>query len=50
MTKQTDTITEFELIERIVNGERELFEILIRRNNPYLYKTGRSYGYNHEDV
>ena len=50
MIKQNDTITEPELINRIRKGERELFEILIRRNNPYLYKIGMSYGYKHEDV
>ena len=50
MTKQADTISEIELIERIIKGESELFEILIRRNNPYLYKLGMSYGYKHEDV
>ena len=50
MINQPDTITEIELIKRIRNGERELFEILIRRNNPYLYKIGMSYGYKHEDV
>jgi len=50
MIKQPDMITEVELINRIRNGERELFEILIRRNNPYLYKIGMSYGYKHEDV
>ena len=47
---QTGTLTEGELIHRIQNGEGELFEILIRRNNPYLYKIGMSYGYKHEDV
>ena len=50
MIKQPGTITDTELIGRISNGERELFEILIRRNNPYLYKLGMSYGYKHEDV
>ena len=48
--KPPDTITEMELITRIRKGERELFEILIRRNNPYLYKLGMSYGYHHQDV
>lgn len=38
------------IIEKILDGEIALFEILIRRNNPFLYKTGRSYGYNHEDT
>src|SRR6188474_2388619 len=50
MIKQPGTISETELINRIRNGERELFEILIRRNNPYLYKVGMSYSFNHEDV
>lgn len=42
--------SEKEIIEKILNGEASLFEILIRRNNPHLYKVGRSYGYKHEDV
>ncbi|HEV8273786.1 MAG TPA: sigma-70 family RNA polymerase sigma factor [Chitinophagaceae bacterium] len=50
MLKHADMISEIELINRIRKGERELFEILIRRNNPYLYKLGMSYGYKHEDV
>ena len=50
MIKTADTITELELINRIRKGEKELFEILIRRNNPYLYKLGMTYGYKHEDV
>jgi len=41
---------EIELIQKILRGEPALFEILIRRNNPYLYKIGRSYHYNHEDT
>jgi RNA polymerase sigma factor (sigma-70 family) len=45
-----ETISEEELIQRIRAGEIELFEILIRRNNSFLYKVGMSYGYNHHDV
>ena len=41
---------DIEIIQKILEGEFELFEILIRRNNPFLYKTGRSYNYNHEDT
>src|SRR5215212_4504800 len=43
-------LPEIEIIDRINNGDIPLFEILIRRHNPYLYKIGRSYGFNHEDV
>ncbi len=46
----TDQYTDAEVINKILDGDKALFEILIRRNNPFLYKTGRSYGYNHEDT
>lgn len=39
-----------EVIKQILAGTPALFEILIRRYNPYLYKTGRAYHYNHEDT
>jgi RNA polymerase sigma factor (sigma-70 family) len=42
--------SDIEIIQKILKGELALFEILIRRNNPFLYKTGRSYNYNHEDT
>jgi RNA polymerase sigma factor (sigma-70 family) len=38
------------IIGKVLEGELALFEILIRRNNPFLYKTGRSYNFNHEDT
>jgi len=41
---------ELNLIHKILGGEIDLFELLIRRYNPTLYKTGRSYRYNHEDT
>ena len=31
-------------------GETNLYEILVRRNNSALYKTGRGYNYSHEDT
>ena len=39
-----------EVIDRIGLGETAMFEILIRRYNPYLYRIGRSYSYNHADT
>jgi len=41
---------DFDIIKRILDGEVAFFELLIRRYNPVLYKTGRSYGYHHHDV
>ncbi len=43
-------LSEEEAIERISKGEKELFEIIVRRFNPYLYKIGRSYNFSHEDT
>ncbi|HYK46121.1 MAG TPA: sigma-70 family RNA polymerase sigma factor [Parafilimonas sp.] len=39
-----------EVIEHIIAGNKGMFEILIRRYNPFLYKTGRGYGFNHQDT
>ena len=42
--------TDTEVIADILSGNTALFEILIRRYNPYLYKIGRSYGFSHQDT
>lgn len=42
--------TDAELVLKIRSGETKLYELLIRRNNPYLYRIGRSYGFNHQDA
>lgn len=48
--KQSEQLTEVEIIGRILNGDKLLYEIIVRRFNPFLYKIGRSYNYNHEDT
>jgi len=48
--KIVEQYTDLEVVQKIVAGEVELFEIIIRRNNSFLYKTGRAYNYNHEDT
>ena len=50
MKEAFEQYSDIEIIKRILNGEMALFEILIRRNNAVLYKTGRSYNYSHEDT
>lgn len=47
---QFEKCTETEIIARVINGEKSLYELIVRRFNPYLYKIGRSYNYNHEDT
>lgn len=50
MKKADAKYTDAEIVERIRGGETALFEILIRRYNPYLYRIGRTYRYNHADT
>ncbi|MFL5764683.1 MAG: sigma-70 family RNA polymerase sigma factor [Bacteroidia bacterium] len=45
-----DHFTDPEIIQRVLSGDTRLYELIIRRNNPDLYKIGRAYGYNHHDV
>lgn len=40
---QTLAITNEQLLERILNGEKELFELLMKRNNQQLYRVIKSY-------
>ena len=46
----TQQLNDEEILDRMVAGETALYEILIRRYNPLLYKIGRSHGFLHEDT
>jgi RNA polymerase sigma-70 factor (ECF subfamily) len=48
--KTSEQYSDRDIIQKILKGETALFEILIRRNNSFLYKTGRSYNFNHDDT
>lgn len=39
-----------QVISQVIDGHTAMFEILIRRYNSILYKTGRAYGYTHHDT
>lgn len=50
MESQFEQYVDYDIIKKINEGEIKLFEILIRRYDPFLYKIGRTYHYNHEDT
>ncbi len=50
MDAQFEKFSDPEIIQRINEGDVRLFEILIRRYDPFLYKIGRTYRYNHQDT
>ena len=45
-----ETLKEREVIQRILWGEKELYELLVRRNNQKLYRVVRSYIKNEQSV
>lgn len=40
---QSGRITDYDVVERIINGEKELYEILLKRYNQTLYRVVRGY-------
>jgi RNA polymerase sigma-70 factor (ECF subfamily) len=48
--KSIEQFSDTDAIAQILAGNTALFEILIRRYNPHLYKTARGYGYRHDDA
>jgi RNA polymerase sigma factor (sigma-70 family) len=47
---KTASASDKTVIEKILEGESALFEVLIRRYNGLLYKLARSYGLSHHDA
>jgi RNA polymerase sigma-70 factor (ECF subfamily) len=50
LPKDLENFSDEDIIHSINSGEAELYEILIRRYNSFLYKIGRAYRYNHQDT
>jgi len=50
LTADSEMLTDINVIEKIIEGDPAIFEILIRRYNQALYKIGRMYGFNHQDT
>lgn len=44
------TLDDFAVVKRVLSGERELFEILMRRHNQTLFRVIRSYLHDHDDI
>ena len=48
--QDTNRLDDSHIVARIVRGEKELFEILLRRNNQKLYRVIRSYLKDEDDI
>ncbi len=47
---QAATMADSEVVQRVVHGEKGLYEILMRRYNQTLFRAVRSYLHKEEDV
>lgn len=45
-----EKISDAEITSRVVSGDTAMYEIIIRRYNPYLFKIGRSYGFSQPET
>lgn len=50
MDAQFEKYSDLEIIQKVIEGDIKLFEILIRKYNSFLYKIGRTYKHNHENT
>jgi RNA polymerase sigma factor (sigma-70 family) len=50
VTNKIEMTNDNSVIEKVLAGDLAVFEILIRRYNPVLYRVARSYGFNHQDA
>ncbi len=50
MKKISEQYADTDIIQKVVKGESALYEVLIRRHNPILYRIGRSYRYSHAET
>lgn len=48
--EQIEVYNEIDIIDRIIQGDKKLYELIVRKYNPILYKIGRTYNYNLEDT
>lgn len=46
----SEVLSDEKVIQKILEGDTAMFEILIRRFNPVVYRIGRMYGFNHHDT
>lgn len=50
LERQSEQPTDIEIIYKVINGDTNAFEDIIKRYDSFLYKIGRGYRYNHEDT
>ena len=47
---KTEPLSDLDIIETVLTGQIQFYELIVKRYNSYLYKIGKSYGFVHHDV
>lgn len=47
---KTEPLPDIDIIDMVLAGEVQLYELIVKRYNSYLYKIGKVYGFDHHDV
>ena len=47
---KTEPLSDIDIIEMVLSGQIQLYELIVKRYNSYLYKIGKSYRFEHPDV
>ena len=45
-----ESLSDIDIIEIVIMGQIQLYELIVKRYNSYLYKIGKTYGFSHQDV
>lgn len=46
----TQPLSDIDIIQIVLTGQIQLYELIVKRYNSYLYKIGKTYGFGHQDV
>ena len=44
------SLADTDIIDMVLSGQIQVYELIVKRYNAYLYKIGKTYGFGHQDV
>ena len=48
--QKTLSLADTDIIDMVLSGQIQVYELIVKRYNAYLYKIGKTYGFGHQDV
>ncbi|MEO6682707.1 MAG: sigma-70 family RNA polymerase sigma factor [Ginsengibacter sp.] len=47
---KNEVLSDTDIIDRVIDGDTRLYEVIVKKYNPFLYRIGRAYGFWEQDV